>query len=202
MSASLPARHAAHTGHARAAGAGHCAERSRAHRHWRPATHGGAAHRGAPAGPRPIGANCGRKPSANSPSLPAAAPGPRRARKPRCRATAIRRSICSITCSAVARRNRASNVAGIRSVFSIVPVACPSVSPPLDAFDSRSVSLSSHSTYASSTHPDLDRPPTTRPPERRASRSPPCSPRPPCRPLAKSLGDCLAWKIHHGPRPW
>ena len=99
----------------------------------------------------PIGANDDRKPSAKSRSLPGWNSRPaNRARKPRRRGAAIRSSMCSTTCSAVARPKRASSAAGIRSVFSIVPVASPSVSRPLDAFDSRSVSVSSPSSCASS----------------------------------------------------
>ena len=53
-------------------------------------------------------------------------------------------------CSAIARPKRASSAAGIRSVFSIVPVASPSASHAPDTFDSVSVSVSSPSSCASS----------------------------------------------------
>ena len=73
-----------------------------------------------------------------------------RARKPRSRGAAIRCSTCSTTCSAVARPNRASSAAGIRSAFSIVPVASASSSHAPDAFDSARVNVSSPSSCASS----------------------------------------------------
>ena len=105
----------------------------------------------APAGPAPIGANDDRKPSAKSRSLPRCSSRPaNRARKPRCRGAAIRSSMWVTTCSAVARPMRASSAAGIRSAFSIVPVASPSATCAPEAFDSRSVSVSSPSSCASS----------------------------------------------------
>ena len=45
-------------------------------------------------------------------------------------------------CTAAVRPNRAISARGIASWFSIVPVAVASVSTPLDAFDSVSVSVS------------------------------------------------------------
>ena len=104
-----------------------------------------------PPGPMPIGANDDRKPSAKSRSLPGCSSRPaNRARKPRCRGAAIRSSMVVTTCSAVARPKRARSAAGIKSLFSIVPVASPSaMSAPL-ALDSRSVKVSSPSSCASS----------------------------------------------------
>ena len=106
----------------------------------------------APPGPIPIGcANCDMKPSAKSRSIPGRNSRPaNRARKPRSREPAIRSSTCSTTCSAVARPKRASSAAGIRSVFSIVPVASASSSHAPVAFDSASVNVSSPSSCASS----------------------------------------------------
>ena len=61
------------------------------------------------------------------------------------------------TCSAAARPKRASGASGIRSAFSIVPVASPS-STPLDAFYNVSVSrpssCASSSTATSTVFPD------------------------------------------------
>ena len=61
------------------------------------------------------------------PEVPLAArldiPAGDRPRKPRLRGPAIRSSMWVTTCSAVARPKRASSAAGIRAVFSIVPVA-------------------------------------------------------------------------------
>ena len=106
----------------------------------------------APDGPMPIGcANCDSRPSAKSRSCPDCSCWPaKRARKPRRRGAAIRSSMWVTTCSAVARPKRASSAAGIRSAFSIVPVASPSVRCAPEAFDSRSVSVSSPSSCASS----------------------------------------------------
>ena len=73
------------------------------------------------------------------------------------RGAAIRSSMCSTTCSAVARPKRASSAAGIRSVFSIVPVASSSVTTAPDAFDSRSVSVLLALVVRVVEHPDLDR---------------------------------------------
>ena len=109
----------------------------------------------APAGPMPIGcANCDIRPSAKSRSSPSRSSRPaNRARKPRCRGAAIRSSMWVTTCSAIARPKRAKSAAGIRSVFSIVAVASRSVIGPPEAFDSRSVSVSSPSSCASSSTP-------------------------------------------------
>ena len=54
------------------------------------------------------------------------------------------------TCSAADRAKRASSAAGIRSAFSILPVASASPRRTPDGFDSRSVSVSSPSSCASS----------------------------------------------------
>ena len=106
----------------------------------------------APIAVAPIGCpNCDRKPSAKSRSMPGRNSRPaNRARKPRSRGAAIRCSTCSTTCSAVARPNRASSAAGIRSAFSIVPVASASSSHAPAAFDSTSTNVSSPSSCASS----------------------------------------------------
>ena len=94
---------------------------------------------------------CDRKPAAKSRSLPDRSSRPAsRARKPRSRGAAIRSSIVVTTCSAVARLKRAKSAAGIRSAFSIVPVASPSARYAPEAFDSVSVSVSSPSSCASS----------------------------------------------------
>ena len=104
----------------------------------------------APAGP--IGcANADRRPSAKSRSRPGCSSRPaNRARKPRRRGAAIRSSMWVTTCSAVARPKRASSAAGIRSAFSIVPVASPSPRFAPEAFDNRRLNVSSPSSCASS----------------------------------------------------
>ena len=76
-----------------------------------------------------------------------------RPRKPGSRGACSRSSTCSTTCTAAVRPNRASSARGSGSRFSIVPVASPSVSRPDEAFDSRSVSVSSPSSWASSSTP-------------------------------------------------
>ena len=55
------------------------------------------------------------------------------------------------TRSAAARPKRASSAAGIRSVFSIVPVASPSATRTPEGLDSRRFIVSSPSSCASST---------------------------------------------------
>ena len=62
----------------------------------------------------------------------------------------MRSSTASRTCSATVRPNRAIHACGIRSEFSIVPVASPSARYAPDGFDSTSVSVSEPSSWESS----------------------------------------------------
>ena len=62
----------------------------------------------------------------------------------------MRSSTSWTTCSAVTLPNRARSAAGIRSVFSIVPVASASWSHAPEAFESASVKVSSPSSWESS----------------------------------------------------
>ena len=71
-------------------------------------------------------------------------------RKPVSRCASIRSCTCSTTCTAAARPNRAKSAFGSGSRFSIVPVASPSVTRPPEGLDSRSVSVSSPSSWKSS----------------------------------------------------
>ena len=73
-----------------------------------------------------------------------------RPRNPGSRDASNRASTCSTTCTAAVRPKRASSARGSGSVFLIVPVASPSVTRPDEAFDRRSVSVSSPSSCESS----------------------------------------------------
>ena len=110
-----------------------------------------------PATPRPTPA---APPSRRIRSSPMSRSMPRRSsrpatrpRNPGSRDASSRSSTCSTTCTAAARPNRASSARGSGSEFLIVPVASPSVTCPDEAFDSRSVSVSSPSSCASSSTP-------------------------------------------------
>ena len=149
-----------------------------------------------PSGSRPRGAppiapidcpNWERKPSAKSRSMPGRNSRPAsRAPKPRSRGAAVRCPMCSTTCSAVARPKRAESAAGIRSAFSIVRVASPSVTSSPRGVRQRQRLLPRHRARRRAPRPRPSL--TTRPPGKRASYSPPCSPRPPahCRPTWRS----------------
>ena len=78
-------------------------------------------------------------------SRPATSP-----RKPGSRGASMRSSMCSTTCTAAVRPKRASSARGSGSRLTIVPVASPSATRPPEAFDSRSVSVSSPSSCESS----------------------------------------------------
>ena len=94
------------------------------------------------------------RPRATSRSMPRRSSRPAtRPRNPGSRDASRRSSTCSTTCTAAVRPNRAKRARGIGSWFSIVPVASPSASRPDEAFDSRSVSVSSPSSWASSSTP-------------------------------------------------
>ena len=72
------------------------------------------------------------------------------ARTPAVRGAASRASTTLSTWSVTVRPNRASHAAGMWSVFSMVPVATPSAITAPVAAESRSVSVSSPSSWASS----------------------------------------------------
>ena len=117
-----------------------------------PACPGG--RRGRPRRPGPMRAappSPRRQLSAMSRSIPLRSSRPaKRPRKPSSRGACSRSSTCSTTCIAAVRAKRAKSARGIGSSCSIYPVASPSVITASEAFDSRSVNVSSPSSCVSS----------------------------------------------------